>query len=63
MALLANLSAWDFAYIPSGKLLERTAEHLANHGEPERYRGHFYNWYDTRTLQTLPPAYVSTAGR
>lgn len=27
----------------------------------ERYRGHFYNWYDTRTLQILPPAYVSTA--
>ena len=24
----------------------------------ERYRGHFYNWYDTRTLQPLPPAYV-----
>ena len=26
----------------------------------ERYRGHFYNWYDTRTLQPLPPLYVST---
>ena len=26
----------------------------------ERYRGHFYNWYDTRTLQPLRPLYVST---
>ncbi len=26
----------------------------------ERHRGHFYNWYDTRTLAPLPPRYVST---
>ena len=26
----------------------------------ERYRGHFYNWYDTRTLQPLHPQYVSS---
>ena len=26
----------------------------------ERYRGHFYNWYDTRTLEPLRPRYVST---
>src|SRR5688572_28036589 len=26
----------------------------------ERYRGHFYNWYDTRTLQPLIPHYISS---
>ena len=26
----------------------------------ERYRGHFYNWYDTHTLQPLRPQYVSS---
>ena len=26
----------------------------------QRYRGHFYNWYDTRTLAPLVPAYIST---
>ncbi len=26
----------------------------------ERFRGHFFNWYDTRTLEPLPPRYVST---
>ena len=25
-----------------------------------RYRGHFYNWYDTQTLEPLLPMYVST---
>ena len=26
----------------------------------ERFRGHFYNWYDTRDLRPLEPRYVST---
>ena len=26
----------------------------------ERHRGHFYNWYDTRSLKPLLPLYVST---
>jgi hypothetical protein len=26
----------------------------------ERHRGHFYNWYDTQSLQPLQPAYIST---
>ena len=26
----------------------------------QRYRGHFYNWYDTRTLEPLAPRYIST---
>ena len=25
-----------------------------------RVRGHFLNWYDTRTLQRLEPQYIST---
>ena len=25
-----------------------------------RYRGHIYNWHDTRDLRVLDPAYVST---
>jgi hypothetical protein len=26
----------------------------------ERHRGHFYNWYDTQSLQPLPPLYISS---
>ena len=26
----------------------------------ERHRGHFYNWYETRTLRPLIPLYVSS---
>jgi cyclic beta-1,2-glucan synthetase len=60
MALLANLSAYDFGYIPTGQLVERTANTLRTLDSLERHRGHFYNWYDTQTLQPLLPLYVST---
>jgi cyclic beta-1,2-glucan synthetase len=60
LALLANLSAYDFGYIPAGRLVERTAHTLETMAALERHRGHFYNWYDTQSLQPLPPAYIST---
>ena len=60
LALLANLSAYDFGYISAGRLVERTANALHTMAALERYRGHFYNWYDTQSLQPLLPIYVST---
>ena len=60
LALLANLSAYDFGYISTGRLIERTARSFHTMEGLERYRGHFYNWYDTQSLQPLPPLYVST---
>lgn len=60
MALLANLSAYDFGYLSMGQLLARTQATFETLRVLERYRGHFYNWYDTRTLEVLPPHYVST---
>jgi cyclic beta-1,2-glucan synthetase len=60
LALLANLSAYDFGYIPAGQLIERTANAFHTMEALERHRGHFYNWYDTQSLKPLPPLYVST---
>jgi cellobiose phosphorylase len=60
LALLANLAAYDFGYVSAGQVVERTASALHTMGTLERYRGHFYNWYDTQTLQPLSPKYVST---
>jgi cyclic beta-1,2-glucan synthetase len=60
LALLANLSAYDFGYLPAGRLLERTRQALGTMDRLERHRGHFYNWYDTQSLRPLLPAYVST---
>ena len=60
LALLANLAAYDFGFIPAGQLARRTANTLHTMDGLERYRGHFYNWYDTRTLEPLAPMYIST---
>ncbi|HSH76005.1 MAG TPA: hypothetical protein VLA09_10015, partial [Longimicrobiales bacterium] len=60
LALLANLSAYDLGYIAAGQLLERTTAALDTMTGLARHRGHFYNWYDTRSLQPLRPAYIST---
>ncbi len=60
LSLLANLSAYDFGYISMGQLIERTTRALSTMEALERYEGHFYNWYDTQSLNPLPPRYVST---
>jgi len=60
LALLANLSAYDFGYISGGQLLIRTQNTLTSMARLARYEGHFYNWYDTQTLKPMAPLYVST---
>ena len=60
LALLANLSAYDFGYIPAGQLIERTSDALHTMAALERHQGHFYNWYDTQSLKPLPPLYISS---
>ncbi|KAF1719207.1 Cellobiose phosphorylase [Pseudoxanthomonas wuyuanensis] len=60
LSLLANLAAHDLGYLQTGGVIERSRLTLATMESLPRYRGHFYNWYDTQTLQPLPPHYVST---
>ena len=60
LALLANLSAYDFGYISAGRFVERTGNALHTMESMERHRGHFYNWYDTQSLKPLLPMYIST---
>ncbi len=60
LALLANLSAYDFGYIPAGELIERTAKAFHTMETLERHQGHFYNWYDTESLKPLAPLYISS---
>ncbi len=60
MSLLADLAAVDFGYVTTGECLQRIGNTLTSMEKLERYRGHLYNWYDTRTLQPLHPQYVSS---
>jgi cellobiose phosphorylase len=59
MALLSHLAAHDFGYLTAGRLFQRLTQMLDNLDHLERYKGHFYNWYDTQTRAPLHPLYIS----
>jgi hypothetical protein len=60
LLLLSTLAASDLGYIGLGTLADRLERTFDTLGALEKHWGHFYNWYQTETLQPLPPRYVST---
>jgi cellobiose phosphorylase len=60
LSLLAPLAAHDLGYVSLTQLMERIDAQLTTLERLERYRGHFFNWYDTKTLAPLAPRYIST---
>ncbi len=60
LMLLSTLAAYDLGYIGLLELSARLQLSFESMEKLERYRGHFLNWYDTRTLAPLHPRYVST---
>lgn len=60
LSLLSNLAAVDFGYATVSQLIKRTKDTFASLDKLERYKGHFFNWYDTTNLKTLNPRYISS---
>ncbi|HUF74684.1 MAG TPA: glucoamylase family protein, partial [Longimicrobiales bacterium] len=60
MLLVSQLAAYDLGYIGREALASWASNTLDTLEKLERFRGHIYNWYDTRTLEPLEPRYVST---
>ena len=58
--LLSVVSARDFGWIGTAQTIERLEATLATMARMPRFRGHFYNWHDTRDLKALEPKYVSS---
>ena len=58
--LLSIAAARDFGWLGTTEAAERLEMTLATMAKLGRFRGHFYNWYDTRDLRSLDPPYVST---
>ena len=57
---LATVSAHDLGYVASLEFVERQELTFASLQKLGKFRGHFFNWYDTKTLQPLQPQYIST---
>jgi cyclic beta-1,2-glucan synthetase len=60
LLLLATASARELGYVSTLELVERQELTFATLAKLSRLHGHFFNWYDTKTLQPLTPQYVST---
>ncbi len=60
MYLLSSVCAVDFGWLGLLDWVERLEATLDALARLERHRGHFLNWYDTRTMLPLLPSYVST---
>jgi cyclic beta-1,2-glucan synthetase len=58
--LLSAIAAHDFGWLGTVAAIERLEATLQTMNGLERFRGHFYNWYDTRDLRPLDPKYVSS---
>jgi cyclic beta-1,2-glucan synthetase len=59
MYLVAALGAYKMGYLGGLELFARLRSTFDSLGRLDRYRGHFLNWIDTRTLDPLAPRYVS----
>lgn len=60
LLLLSTVAAHDFGYTGTLELVERLELTFQTLAKLPKFRGHFFNWYDTRTLEALAPQYVST---
>ncbi|MBI3544550.1 MAG: DUF3131 domain-containing protein, partial [Deltaproteobacteria bacterium] len=60
LQLLATGAALDFGYVGRCEFADRVEKTLDTLMRLERFHGHFFNWYDTKTLAPLMPRYVST---
>ena len=60
MLLLSTLAAYDLGFLGIRDLVARTRQTLETLAGLERRRGHWLNWYDTKSLVPLEPQYIST---
>ncbi len=60
LGLVSCLNAIDLGLAPAEEVFPLLENMLGTMERLEKWQGHFYNWYDTRSLRPLPPRYVST---
>jgi cyclic beta-1,2-glucan synthetase len=58
--LLSIVAARDFGWLGTLDMADGLEATFAAMERLERFRGHFYNWYDTSDLRALEPKYISS---
>jgi len=60
LGLLTIISAYDLKFITLEKAIAGIENTMETIVKLEKWNGHLYNWYNTKTLAPLLPKYVST---
>ena len=60
LLLNARQAAVTFGYLSVPEFIDLTDASLRTYDKLEKFRGHIYNWYDTRTLATIHPMTISS---
>src|SRR5260370_1653586 len=58
--LVSTIAVCDFGWLGKFDAVGRIETTLTTMHQLELFRGHFFNWYDTRELRPLDPKYVSS---
>ena len=60
LGLMTIISAYDLKFITLEKAITFLVNIMDTISKLDKWYGHLYNWYDTKTLKPLIPKYVST---
>jgi cyclic beta-1,2-glucan glucanotransferase len=60
LQLLSTVTAHDLGFISLEDMIRRIERAFRSLDRMQRFRGHFFNWYDLHDLRVLEPAYIST---
>ncbi len=58
--LLSTVAARDLGWAGTVESVERLEAAFASMRKMRRFKGHFFNWYETTDLRVLDPAYISS---
>ena len=60
LGLISIISAYDLKYIDLKEAIDLIYKSLNTISKLQKWNGHLYNWYNTKTLEPLIPKYIST---
>ena len=60
LGLIAIVNAYDLKFIPLDTALIKLSQLMNTIVKLEKWNGHLYNWYNTKTLEPLKPVFVSS---
>ena len=60
LGILSIISSYDLKYINLEEALDLINKMLNTITKLQKWNGHLYNWYNTKTLEPLMPRYIST---